>query len=128
MLILSARKTTPAKAIAQQMELLGYKKSDLIDGIPVSKYMLSKAMNGHLVKPDSGYLLKIFNFLGLSTYPPYLPLTKKGSENSPELHPEKNEIIMQALKEVWDGSQESAYAIARLLKIANSMPDTRRLE
>jgi len=110
------------------MKILGYKKSDLIREIPVSKYMLSKAMNGHLVKTDSGYLLKIFNFLGLSTSPPYLPLVEKNEEENAKLHPESNETIMQALREVWDGSQESAYAIARLLKVANSLPHTRRFE
>lgn len=100
--------------MTKRMKELNVKSIDISRKTGVSKYMVSKAINGHLVKSDSGAMLKICNFLGVNIS----QLRVTTCNNPGELSPEKCQVIMNALREVWDGTQESAFAIAQLLHSA----------
>ncbi|WP_417441324.1 hypothetical protein [Idiomarina sp.] len=119
---MSSKSTTIADSLKSRMKDLNLKNQDIADNTGVSKYMVSKAINGHLVKVDSGSLLKIFNFLGLE-FTNNEGVALKSLQK--DVEPENCTVIMDALKSVWDGSQESAVAIAQLLHTAHWMSKVR---
>jgi transcriptional regulator with XRE-family HTH domain len=100
--------------LKKRMKELNIKSVEISKKTGVSKHMVSKAINGHLVKSDSGSMLKICNFLGVNLN----QLQVTTFESSRELSPEKCQVIMNAVRDVWDGTQESAVAIAQLLQSA----------
>ncbi len=104
--------------LKRRMSELDLKSKDVSEGSGVSKHMVSKAINGHLVKVDSGSMLKICNFLGVDVRRAKSLEFKKVPK---ELQPENCTIIMNAVKDVWDGTHESASAIAKLLHTAHWM-------
>lgn len=95
------------KAKIRNLEL---KNQHVADKSGVSKYMVSKVVNGKMKRIDSGSVLKICNFLDIN-----LDLVN-GAPKTSNIDPSSSKVLMDALRETWDGRPETAIVLADLIR------------
>lgn len=104
---------TVGQRIKRRMRDLGMSRSQLCEEVGIDKGHLSKIINDKLATEKGGFTLKICNHLGI-----YETID---NDDINVIEPEKSEVLMSALREVWDGRESSARALASLIKAGHRL-------
>jgi len=92
----------------------GFNSNSLAQEVKIPQPTVYRALN-----PDSGRVNK--THIKLCVYAEINPYSER------EVIPEENRVLMSVLREVWDGTERHARALARLLRSARDVQDRVRL-
>lgn len=95
------------------MQERGYNSNSLAHAVKIPQSTVFRALS-----PDRGRVNK--TLLALCVYASIDPYLEQ------EVHPESNRVLMSVLREVWDGTERHARALARLLRSARDVRDRSR--
>lgn len=104
---MSKKEQSLGKKIEKRIEELGYTRTEVCEIIGIDKGHLSRIINDNLQTTKGGRILQLCNFLNISIEP---------VQPQKAVKPEECKILMDVLREVWDGRLSTATVLAEFIK------------